>query len=583
MAISAQHTRFITNDYVNALPADDFIKVAMKKQEMYDEGRKQIKQNLDNYGKLRDTLVNENARNYFDQELNKMVKNVQENAGLDFSNINNVEAVINLGKPFENDQYIKNGLENGLEYQRRMKELQGMDKSLRSTDNDLVYMHDMNQYIEKGGLDTKVAKGKTYQQYIDVKDKVSKIEKDVQAEMQTIYRQGEGVPLGYIEKVEIERKTQEEIARRIEASLSPEEQNQLQIHAQAQMYRLGPDVLYQTWVGANKQEKLMFEDTRKKAMYRKSQLSTLKNRTAEQNQELNELDKIIQESDVVITAASQNANMNPDDFDMEEYLPFFSKRFINGIAANLTVEKVKSDLKKDEVFITRLEHSNRMAQISATGQQARLTAQFEFQQENYVPERQASLYNLKNVMSPSVLPKDFKIDTKLSKSQQITAIMEAINKNDKVAPTNKRRYVDNLEALRKVYEAYESNPNSQDMIIFDKSNGLGQTQTSVKDFLTAPITDIFKSGITVDAFKYSPRGKSGSSSSMTATDRAQRKLDDLVAEGIAGGMNEADAITKAKERLKAGLEVTPTTTTGTGGYNPGGTGNPGTSDTTGRK
>jgi hypothetical protein len=459
-----------------------------------------------------------------------------------------------------------------------MKELQGMDKSLRSADNDLVYMHDMNQYIEKGGLDTKVAKGKTYQQYIDVKDKVSKIEKDVQAEMQTIYRQG---PAGYIEKVEIERNTQEEISRRIEASLSPEEQNQLQIHAQAQMYRLGPDVLYQTWVGANKQEKLMFEDTRKKAMYRKSELSALKNRTTEQNQELNDLDKIIQESDAVITAASQNANMNPDEFDMEEYLPFFSKRFINGIAANLTVEKVKSDLKKDEVFMTNLEHRNRMAQISATGQQARLTAQFEFQQENYVPEMQASLYSLKNVMSSTVLPKDFKLDTKVNKSQQIASIITAINGNNKLSAINKRRYIDNLTTLQNLYTAYESNPNSQDMIIFNKANGLGQTQTSVKDFLSAPVTDVFSSGMTVDAFKYSPRGKSGSSSSMTATERAQKKYDDLVAEGIAGGMSDADAKTKAKAKLAAGLEATTTTTTGTGagGYNPPkGAGNPGTSD-----
>jgi hypothetical protein len=95
MAISAQHTQFVTSPYINALPAEDLIKVALKKQEMYDEGKKQIKQNLDNYGKLRSNIINENERNYFDQELNKMVKNVQQNAGLDFSNMSNVEAVIN--------------------------------------------------------------------------------------------------------------------------------------------------------------------------------------------------------------------------------------------------------------------------------------------------------------------------------------------------------------------------------------------------------------------------------------------------------------------------------------------------------
>ena len=43
MAIAAEHTRFETNEYISPIAAEDLIKVAVKKQEMYDEGRKQIK------------------------------------------------------------------------------------------------------------------------------------------------------------------------------------------------------------------------------------------------------------------------------------------------------------------------------------------------------------------------------------------------------------------------------------------------------------------------------------------------------------------------------------------------------------
>jgi hypothetical protein len=181
-------------------------------------------------------------------------------------------------------------------------------------------------------------------------------------------------------------------------------------------------------------------------------------------------------------------------------------------------------------------------------------------------------------MSTTVLPKDFRLDTKASKSQQIASIITAINSNKKLADINKRRYIDNLTTLQNLYNSYESNPNSQDVIIFNKANGLGQTQTSVKDFLSAPITDVFSSGMTVDAMKYSPKGK-------TSDNSGQKKLKDLISEGIAGGLTEEEATKKAKEKLKAGLEVTTIGTgTGTSRYNPATTGsfNPSTSDTTKR-
>jgi hypothetical protein len=527
MAISAQHTQFVTSPYVNALPAEDLIKVALKKQEMYDEGRKQIKQSLDNYGKLRNNIINENERNYFDQELNKLVKNVQQNAGLDFSNIANVEAVVNLGKPFENDDYIKTALDNGTEYQRRQKELASVPKDKRSSDNDLVYMHDIQKHIEAGGLGQKLAKNKSYNQYVDVRKKVSDIEKEVQGRMQTFYRQGEGVPLGYVEKVEIERKTREEISARIKENLTPEEQAQISIHAQAQMYRLGNDVVYQTWIGANKEEALMAEQASKQAMYGLGGLRKIKNPTAQQVADMQNYERILKESSDTKAATKANIDMNPDEFDMEEYIPFFTNRFISGIAGSQVKETIKTDLKEDKVYMQNLEHRQTMSEISARGQQDRLTKQFDFQQENYSPTQLVSLHSLKNVTR--YLGKDFKLDTSKSGAEQINQVIAELDKA-KISPAQKESYKRELMSLQQVYNTYGSTKGSKDMIVLNRSQGLGQVQTSVDDFLTRPVTDIFNSGLTLDVLRFRGDLSGGSSSTgtkgKTAADKAQAKYEE---------------------------------------------------------
>jgi len=110
--------------------------------------------------------------------------------------------------------------------------------------------------------------------------------------------------------------------------LTPEEQAQISIHAQAQMYRLGNDVVYQTWVGANKEEALMAEQESKKAMYLLGDLRKIKNPTAQQIADMQNAERVIKEASDIKVATKANIDMNPDDFDMEEYIPFFTNRFI---------------------------------------------------------------------------------------------------------------------------------------------------------------------------------------------------------------------------------------------------------------
>jgi hypothetical protein len=490
MAIAAQHTKFVGHDYISALPAEDLIKVALKKQEMYDEGKKQIKQAVSKYEEMGNLIINEDERNYFFQELTKMTDNIKQNAGLDFANMNNVEAVINLGKPFENDQYIKTALDNGTEYQRRNKELSSVPKEKRSADNDLVYMQDVNDYVSKGGLGIKLQKNKTYSQYVDVSAKMAAAEKEVQGTLGTLYNKGgkDGVPLGYLEKVDIERKTRSEVFTRLMNTMSSEEQQQLQISAQAQMYRVGPDAAYQTWVGSNKQEKLIATEGRKKAMQSLGGLTAIpaKQRTAQQNADIDSLNEIIQDHESTIAAADSHINQSPDSFDINEYTDFFTRRFVLGQADKLKFEKRKTDLMKDEVYMKTVDLNNKLIEINASGEQARKTEEFK-KELDYNVQSSASLNTLKGASS--------RVGTGNTKVEQITNTMANIDADGDLNAGSKTAYKLQLEQLKKTYAYAEANQGNSSMRVSITSRVGGKAYTtSIDDFLGQDLQTILDGG-----------------------------------------------------------------------------------------
>ena len=505
MAIAAQHTKFVGHDYISALPAEDLIKVALKKQEMYDEGKKQIKQAVSKYEEMGNLIINEDERNYFFQELTKMTDNIKQNAGLDFANMNNVEAVINLGKPFENDQYIKTALDNGTEYQRRNKELASVPKDKRSADNDLVYMQDVNDYVNKGGLGIKLQKNKTYSQYVDVSAKMAAAEKEVQGTLGTLYNKGgkDGVPLGYLEKVDIERKTRSEVFTRLMNTMSPEEQQQLQISAQAQMYRVGPDAAYQTWVGSNKQEKLIATEGRKKAMQTLGGLTAIdpkkeaavydpqhaidpKKRTAQQNADIDSLNEIIQDHESTIAAADAHINQSPDNFDINEYTDFFTRRFVLGQADRLKFEKRKTDLMKDEVYMKTVDLNNKLIEINASGEQARKTEEFK-KELDYNVQSSASLNTLKGASS--------RVGTGNTKVEQITNTMANIDADGNLNAGSKTAYKLQLEQLKNTYAYAEANKGNTSMRVSITSRVGGKAYTtSIDDFLGQDLQTILDGG-----------------------------------------------------------------------------------------
>jgi hypothetical protein len=150
MAISAQHTKFVYPDYVSPLPADVYISGMEAKQQQYNVGRQQLQDKIDLYGQIKNELVKPEDINYFDAELTSMLESVNKNAGLDFSVKANVDAVMNIGKPLENNQNLKNALTSSKVYNTMMAEFKALDPEQRGAANDYFFMKKINSWYSDG-------------------------------------------------------------------------------------------------------------------------------------------------------------------------------------------------------------------------------------------------------------------------------------------------------------------------------------------------------------------------------------------------------------------------------------------------
>jgi hypothetical protein len=164
--ISHKSKGFVYPDYISPLPADEFIKGALLKQKMYDEGIEKVQQQLDAYGQIRKTLLKEEDKAYFDQEATKLVSALNKNAGLDFANKNNLRSALSLGKNLINDPVIATAAESTATYQKMIEEYNKLDPKNRSSVNDYFFMKDINNWLKDGKYGSKL-KYNPYTVYTD--------------------------------------------------------------------------------------------------------------------------------------------------------------------------------------------------------------------------------------------------------------------------------------------------------------------------------------------------------------------------------------------------------------------------------
>lgn len=237
MPISHKHVPFQYSDYISPLPADELIKIGSVKQSLYNEGVEKVQKRIDELDKYGFQIEKPEDREYFSQEMDKLIKSVNESsAKTDFSNMANVRSILSIGRPLENDPYILNAIEGSKELQRRKKVLSELKSSERSPANDWLFMNDAEQWYNDGKVGTKLSSGKEYTPYTDPSEYVSKIISKVKPNIETdIIREN-----GFLKKEEREELTKQRLKSWMENNLPPQIVNQIRIDAEYEIRNVDP-------------------------------------------------------------------------------------------------------------------------------------------------------------------------------------------------------------------------------------------------------------------------------------------------------------------------------------------------------
>lgn len=228
MPVSHRHQFLKYPGFVDPLPAEDLIKVGLVKQQLFDENVAKIQKHIEELDQYGFSLAKDVDKQYFSKEMDKFLKAVNESAGkTDFSHMANVQNILSIGRPLENDPYILNAIEGSAELRRRQKYLESLPANQRGPSNDWSYMKDAEDWFNDGQVGSKLSSGKEYTPYADpskfVADAVKNVKPDIRTE---IIKQN-----GYLTTVEIEELTNRRLREYLEENLPSPVVEQIRLDA----------------------------------------------------------------------------------------------------------------------------------------------------------------------------------------------------------------------------------------------------------------------------------------------------------------------------------------------------------------
>jgi hypothetical protein len=356
MPISAQHTKFVYPDYIDPLPADDLIKLAVKKQEMFDEGRSKVQQSIDAYGKIRNSLVRDVDKEYFDKNMNNMVKAINQNAGLDFSIKGNVDAVLNIGRPLENDATLLTAVDSAKTYNSMMEEYRKLDTKYKSPVNDYFFFQDIAKWKNNGDVNSKL----NYQAYKPYQEGTGKKYGEVLTKIKpNIETRFEYTPDGRrIQKTVISSVDQGRIRDAYMSSLTPAELEQLQMDATYKYMNSNQDAAKQQYLG-HINETLQLSQAQIDDLEGKKAIAKQKNIPSDDPRMLDidrSLSKAYMQRDVLSQRASRGLGEVPDN----EVINFMQDQTIFDASNAYAYQQVEKDLDVDQYALKAYESNLRV-------------------------------------------------------------------------------------------------------------------------------------------------------------------------------------------------------------------------------
>lgn len=370
MPISANHNKFVDSQYISALPADDLINLAVKKQEMYTEGLAKVQQSVDAYGQLRNNIKTDVEREYFDKTMDNLVKTINSSAGLDFSMKGNVQAVLNIGKPLEKDEYITTAISNGKEITRRQETLGKLKSDERSAANDADYFEDVQDYMKSGKLGYKLG-SKEYTPYIDISKEINERMKSAK-ENGTVDIIMDGK---YIKTESTKGLTNDQVAAKIRAGLGGKEYNQLRIDAMYDLKQRGVEqghaevVNYYSNLKQTSEAILLQSQNNLKA----AQDAYAKTPTESARLDLEAVRGPLEEARVQVEVANKNLTKvsDPANFNPNQYVNLFTDKFISNQSNAYVYKQVEAKIEADP-YGTIEANSRKAMNLAAYNSQLRM-------------------------------------------------------------------------------------------------------------------------------------------------------------------------------------------------------------------
>jgi|LakMenEpi03Aug12_release.lakeMendotaPanAssembly.Ray.scaffolds.fasta_scaffold02414_9 hypothetical protein len=351
MPISAQHTKFVYPDYIESLPADDLIKLAVKKQEMFDEGRSKVQQSIDAYGKIRNSLVRDVDKEYFDKNMNNLVKAINQNAGLDFSVKGNVDSVLNIGRPLENDATLLGAVDSAKTYNSMMEEYKKLDPKLKSPVNDYFYFKDIAAWKNNGDVGTKL----NYQSYKPYQEGTGKKWGEAFSKIKpNIETQFEFTPDGRrIQKTVVSSVDQGRVRDAYMSMLTPAEMEQLQMDAQYKYLNSNQDAIKGQYQG-HMNETLQLSNAQIEDLENRKVIAKQKNIPMDDPRILEidrNLSKAYMQRDILEGRASRGLADIPDN----EVINFLQDQTIFDASNAYAYTQVEKDLDEDQYALKAYE------------------------------------------------------------------------------------------------------------------------------------------------------------------------------------------------------------------------------------
>jgi len=448
MAISANHTKFEYPDYISPLPAEDLIKVALYKQQMFDEGVTQVQSQIDAYSELRNQIYTPIEQQYFDETMTSMVKAVNDSAGLDFSKKANVQSVLGIGKPLEKDRNIINAVKNGRIIQKRQKTLSELDSSKRSATNDWFYTKDVNDYLSANKLGISL-QDKEYDEFYDISEKVFDFVKTLSKEEQNeFYTVGEGTPTGYIEKITQQGFNTTQLANKVKGMLStdPKAARQLQIDTEYYYNALGPQRAYQSYIEDQTTKMVAIDESLTNA---KEQLAILEasNARVKSPSVQKEIDAAKQNVQVLsqyYLGAKQNSSKKFEEFNPNDYFETYQNQFVTNLANLYTTQKVSRDLKDDKVWDVVQKQNLEVLKNNLDIEKEKVKARLESAKPENLLKKKETLWNMGNVSTQDliVIPQVLSDPTvNMDIDKFVLGDVIAGKEATRVAPTNQKQAV----------------------------------------------------------------------------------------------------------------------------------------------